>query len=155
MEKKNYLKREEIYDLIDSVIRGSYLDGIFNPLVVETLFHVNFYKIISCFTEGEEKANPYDLYDKITQNGEIEKVISHPCYSSIKNLLEQTIETYEKRNNSMVRAFEIMQQSLEEMKSQTANLQRDINGFDLDKVKEIQKMVKTIEGQHSSESETK
>lgn len=144
---RDYLGRSELYDLIQSVVEDSFEDGVYNPFVVETLFHVRFYLLCSdeVFSE-EELADSFVLYDKLVKDNKLDKITGHGQYKSTAKSLEQVISAYEKRNNSLSYAFIAMQNTIKTMEENTEKLKEDLNDFDFDKVREVVNFKKAIDG---------
>lgn len=144
---REYLGRSELYDLIQSVVNDSLVDGIYNLFLVETLFHVRFYLLCSdeVFSE-EELADSFALYDKLVKENKLDKITGHGQYMSTAKSLDQVISAYEKRNNSLSHAFKVMQEAIKIMEEDTDKLKQDIQDFDFDKVQEVVNFKKAIDG---------
>lgn len=144
---REYLGRSELYDLIQSVVNDSFVDGIYNQFLVETLFHVRFYLLCSdeVFTE-EELSDSFALYDKLVKENKLDKITGHGQYRTTAVSIDQIISANEKRNNSLSHAFKIMQEAIKTMEEDTDKLKQDIQDFDFDKIQEVVNFKKAVDG---------
>lgn len=144
---REYLGRSELYDLIQSVVNDSFVDGIYNQFLVETLFHVRFYLLCSdeVFTE-EELSDSFALYDKLVKENKLDKITGHGQYRTTAVSIDQIISANEKRNNSLSHAFKTMQEAIKTMEEDTDKLKQDIQDFDFDKIQEVVNFKKAVDG---------
>ena len=144
---REYLGRSELYDLIQSVVNDSFVDGIYNQFLVETLFHVRFYLLCSdeVFTE-EELSDSFALYDKLVKENKLDKITGHGQYRTTAVSIDQIISANEKRNNSLSHAFKTMQEAVKTMEEDTDKLKQDIQDFDFDKIQEVVNFKKAVDG---------
>lgn len=144
---REYLGRSELYDLIQSVVNDSFVDGIYNQFLVETLFHVRFYLLCSdeVFTE-EELSDSFALYDKLVKENKLDKITGHGQYRTTAVSIDQIISANEKRNNSLSHAFKTMQEAIKTMEEDTDKLKQDIKDFDFDKIQEVVNFKKAVDG---------
>lgn len=144
---REYLGRSELYNLIQSVVNDSFVDGIYNQFLVETLFHVRFYLLCSdeVFTE-EELSDSFALYDKLVKENKLDKITGHGQYRTTAVSIDQIISANEKRNNSLSHAFKTMQEAIKTMEEDTDKLKQDIQDFDFDKIQEVVNFKKAVDG---------
>lgn len=144
---REYLGRSELYDLIQSVVNDSFVDGIYNQFLVETLFHVRFYLLCSdeVFTE-EELSDSFALYDKLVKENKLDKITGHGQYRTTAVSIDQIISANEKRNNSLSHAFKTIQEAIKTMEEDTDKLKQDIQDFDFDKIQEVVNFKKAVDG---------
>ena len=144
---REYLGRSELYDLIQSVVNDSFVDGIYNQFLVETLFHVRFYLLCSdeVFTE-EELSDSFALYDKLVKENKLDKITGHGQYRTTAVSIDPIISANEKRNNSLSHAFKTMQEAIKTMEEDTDKLKQDIQDFDFDKIQEVVNFKKAVDG---------
>ena len=147
IEVLKYLPIEEKDSLINLVIQNSFVDGIYDPLLIDTLFHlylVYMYTNIS-FTE-KQKESPLKLYDAIKSVGlldEILKEIPEGEYNSLLTFLDETIAARIKYNKSIAG---IIQNILEIIPEQSANFTKMLEEFDMSKYQNVLDFAKAANG---------
>ena len=147
IEILKYLPIEDKDSLINLVIQNSFVDGIYDPLLIDTLFHlylVYMYTNIS-FTE-KQKENPLKLYDTIKSVGllnEILKEIPEEEYNSLLTFLDETIASRIKYNKSVAG---IIQNILEIIPEQSANFTKMLEEFDISKYQNVLDFAKAANG---------
>jgi hypothetical protein len=105
VEIKQYLPVEDKYDLIDTVLQNSYENGHYNPLKVDTFFHLYLVYLYSNiqFTDAQ-KEEPAKLFDLLYSSQTLDIILSgmnEKEYSLLVQMLEKEIELSTNFNNTL------------------------------------------------------
>lgn len=147
LEILKYLPIEEKNSLINLTLQNSFVNGIYDPLLLDTLFHtylVYMYTNIS-FTD-KQKENPFKIYDNLKSSGlldEILKTIPESEYNSLLHFLEEAIEKSTKFNNSI---YGILQSFIENIPEQAEKLTQQLQNFDMNKYQNVIDFAKAANG---------
>ena len=134
IEVLQYLPIEDKRDLISIVCQNAEENGIYNPLLVDTYFHlylVYLYTNLS-FTD-KQKDNEMKLYDTLKSNGFFELFLSamnEDEYNELYNYIEETMEmTLEFKNT----AGAVLQSIIQDLPAQAQAAAEIVENFDKDK----------------------
>ena len=145
--RKN-IPSSDIFTLIQSVIKDSYVDNIYNPYIMNVLFHGRFVILVTDIEPTKEEEDFFVFYDNIINKGILNKVVDtvNELYNEIFNHCLDTKEDYEKYNLSIVSGLEKLSTISDKLVKDTETTRENINSFDQEKVKEVVAFKKAIEG---------
>ena len=133
-----YLPLADKYDLISIALQKSYVDGIYNELLLDAYFHlalVYLYTDIE-FTD-EDKLDEMSLFDKLVTSGFIDemlKVFNKDEYEELHLILSKTVEMKMKYSIS---AASLISKIIDDLPRNADAAQKIIDNFDKEKFKEV------------------
>lgn len=136
---KTYLPILLKYNLINTVLDNSYVDGIYNPALIEMnlgVFMIMAYTDIT-FDNIDNHDSTNDLYDKFKVAGLLTQIMSAIPQQEFKDLidmLEETKAARTARNGSISGA---VQNFIAQLPQMTEELQTALKDFDPEKYKEV------------------
>ena len=142
IEVKQYLPVEEKLELVSKVLELSHDENNFaNPIKVEIFMKltiIEYYTNIS-FTE-KQRENPAKIYDLLSSNGVIDKVIENLPEEEYEYILfgvEKTITSIYKYRNSLYGILDAISTDYDNLKLDASDIQNQLDPNSLKLVKDI------------------
>ena len=129
IEVFQYLPVLEKYKLINLTLAESLENNVYNPIKTEVFFNLNLvFNYTTLVFNAEELLDAYSLFDKLEQNGVIEKVIAAIPETEYKYLLENLITTMTRNTQYIQSVAASLDVVFEKMPKLTENMQELIDG---------------------------
>lgn len=132
------ISTEDKKELADLVLQESFEDGIYHPILVDAYFYtfvVMFYTDID-FSD-EEKANVLDTYDKLRQDGLLDKIIAEIPEDEWKELYEYVTQIEEVNLKYKQTAAYLITSLVNSMPNAMQQASDILNSFDPEKFQEV------------------
>lgn len=147
IEVKQYLPIEDKYDLIMITLQEALEDSIFNPLKVDLFFHLNIVYLYTnlSFTD-KQRENEEKIYDALTSNGFIDKVIENIPSEEYDILFEYIENIKEDTLKYKTSAGALLQGVIQDLPKQMEAAKKIIDTFDENKYAEVQRFAAAANG---------
>lgn len=138
IEVLQYLPIEDKIDLIDIALQKSFINGVYNEMLLDAYFYLYIIFMYTNleFTE-EEKANELELYNQLESSGAIIDILAgmdEDEYEYLETSLKTAKEAREKYGMS---AAALLQSFIQDMPQNATAAADIVNNFDKDKYKEV------------------
>lgn len=131
IEVLNYLPIEKKYNLVMITLQKSFENNIYNPLKIDMYFHLYLvYMYTNLSLTEKQKEDELKLYDVLSSNGFIDKMletISEKEYNDLYNYIIEIIDNKNKYNTSAAGIIKDFLESLPVNMQQVSNI---IDNFD-------------------------
>lgn len=128
IEVLNYLPIEKKYDLVMITLQKSFENNIYNPLKIDMYFHLYLvYMYTNLSLTEKQKEDELKLYDVLSSNGFIDKMLETISEKEYNDLYNYIIEIIDNKNNYNTSAAGIIKDFLESL---PANMQQVSNIID-------------------------
>ena len=143
IEVFQYLPVLEKYKLINLSLSESLENNIYNPIKIEVFFNLNLvFNYTALNFTVDELLDPYDLFDKLEQNGVIEKVAATIPETEYKYLLENLITTMTRNSQyiqSVAASLDVVFEKLPKLTTGMEELNENIKSgnFNVNNIQEL------------------
>lgn len=138
IEVLQYLPIEDKYDLINIALQKSRTEGKYNPLLLDTFFHlfiVYMYTNIS-FTD-KQKENEYKIYDTLKSNGLLDTILTYIPDEEYNELYSFLIEDLEKREKYDLSISGLISTIVNDLPAQAEAAMKIVENFDKEKFSNV------------------
>lgn len=133
-----YLPLDQKYDLMMITLQQSYVDGVYNDLLLDAYFHL---ALVYMYTDIEftdqDKADEMALYDALQSSGFIDKFLSalNPSeYDMLHSYIGLFVKLKMKYSTS---AANLLSKVIDDLPSNAEAAKTIVDNFDKDKFKEV------------------
>ncbi len=147
IEVLQYLPIEDKYDLVNITLQEAKEGGIYHPVKLDALFHLNLVYMYTNLTfTDKQKENQMELYDTLQSNGLIDLVITNIDeieYNALQEYIELLREDYVEYDESLNGTIQNFMSSISEKSQQMTEIMKD---FDVNQFKEVLNFAKAANG---------
>lgn len=131
IEVLNYLPIEKKYDLVMITLQKSFENNIYNPLKIDMYFHLYLvYMYTNLSLTEKQKEDELKLYDVLSSNGFIDKMLETISEKEYNDLYNYIIEIIDNKNNYNTSAAGIIKDFLESLPANMQQVSNIIDNFD-------------------------
>lgn len=137
----------DMYDLLMITLQKSKEDGIFNTLKMDVYFHLNLVYLYSDIEfSDEDRADEFELHDKLTQSGFMDKFLEafdDDEYNYLKEQIE-ALSTVITNYNSTAAA--LISSLIQDLPAQAEAARKIVDDFNPEKYQEVIKFAEAANG---------
>ena len=147
IEVLQYLPIEDKYDLIMITLQKSFQNGIYNPLLLDTYFHLNlFYMYTNLSFTDKQKENEFKLFDTLKSNNLLNLFLeqfNENEYEELLEYIEELVELNLKYKNSV---SGLLQSIITDLPANAAAAAEIVDNFDKEKFAEVINFARAANG---------
>lgn len=147
IEILKYLPIDDKYDLIMITLQRSFEEGVYNPIKLDTYFHLNIvYLYTNINFTDKQREDELKLYDMLKSSGlldEILKNIDSQEYNDLYNYLQETLTLQQQYKQSFMSILSTFVTDLPEQANAALKI---VNEFDPQKFGAVTDFAKALNG---------
>lgn len=147
IEVLQYASIKDKYDLIMIALQKSLEDGIYNPIKIDTYFHLGLVYVYSNLNiTDKQREDEFKLYDTLASNGLIDEIINlipEEEYTTLQNYMDELIKYSMKYKNTAVSLFRSI---IEDLPKNAQAAKEIVDNFDKDNFKEVIEFARAANG---------
>ena len=147
IEVLQYASIKDKYDLVMVTLQKSLEDGIYNPIKIDTFFHLGLVYVYSNLNiTDKQREDEFKLYDTLASNGLIDEIVNlipEEEYTALQNYMEELIKYSMKYKNTIAA---VIRSVIEDLPKNAQAAQEIINNFDKESFKEVIEFAKAANG---------
>ena len=147
IEVLQYLPVKDKYDLVNITLQEAREDGVYHPVKLDTLFHLNIVYMYTNLTfTDKQRENKTELYDALQSSGLIDQIllnIDEFEYTTLKEYIEILKDDYIEYEESLNGTIQNFMSSVSEKSKQMSEIMKD---FDINQFTEVLNFAKAANG---------
>lgn len=147
IEVLQYASIKDKYDLVMIALQKSLEDGIYNPIKIDTYFHLGLVYVYSNLNiTDKQREDEFKLYDTLASNGLIDEIINlipEEEYTTLQNYMDELIKYSMKYKNTAVSLFRSI---IDDLPKNAQAAKEIVDNFDKDNFKEVIEFARAANG---------
>lgn len=147
IEVKQYLPLDDKLDLIMITLQKAEQDGIYNQLILNTMFELNLvYMYTNISFTDKQRENEYKLYDTLVSNHIVDSVIENMDeneYAFLLEMLEEQEKAILKYTNT---AGAVIQKVINDLPKNAAIASEIVDNFNPENYKQVLQLADAVKG---------
>lgn len=147
IEVLQYASIKDKYDLVMIALQKSLEDGIYNPIKIDTYFHLGLIYVYSNLNiTDKQREDEFKLYDTLASSGlmdEIINLIPEEEYTALQNYIDELVKYSMKYRNTAVSLFRSI---IDDLPKNAQAAKEIVDNFDKDNFREVIEFAKAANG---------